>query len=446
MRCLSNVNLREVMSSADQNTDELPLRVLLASSTWWSSAAKLALAFLRIGCKVEVVCARDHPFYFIRGITRIHDYHGLNSIKSLYEAIISFDPDMVVPCDDSVVLQLQDLYRTKPEIRQLIERSLGIASSYEIVAGRAELMKTAQELHIRTPKTVQVENAASLQEWFSVPGASGVLKTDRTSAGKSVNIVHSVAEAEKAMLQIHRSSTIASALARWLLNNNAAAFWNWRNKGKLKFSLQEFIPGVPANAMMACWNGKVLAMVTVEVLCAQGWTGPSLVVKLIENREIRTSAERLTQRLQISGFYGLDFILEAGTGDAYLIELNPRCTQLGHLQIAGQGDLAEIFCAAFAGLSFRPTQEPIRQTKIAFFPQALLSNPICPYLKTAYSDVPWDEPSLVREMMRRDWRERNLLVRAYYALRPPRRPVTVFEHLSTAELQGQKASAVSAKV
>jgi serine phosphatase RsbU (regulator of sigma subunit) len=31
-----------------------------------------------------------------------------------------------------------------------------------------------------------------------------------------------------------------------------------------------------------------------------------------------------------------------GTGAAYLIELNPRCTQLGHLRLPGQGDLAGV--------------------------------------------------------------------------------------------------------
>ena len=151
-------------TAARKTGDAVPLKVLLASSTWWSSPAKLALAFLRNGCEVEAVCGRDHPFRFISGINRIHNYQGLNSLKSLDEAITLSDPDLVVPCDDTVVWQLHELHRTKLRLQPLIERSLGGASSYGIVAGRAELMQIAQELQIRTPQARRIATATDLEE------------------------------------------------------------------------------------------------------------------------------------------------------------------------------------------------------------------------------------------------------------------------------------------
>jgi hypothetical protein len=434
------------MRTADRKTgDAVPLKVLLASSTWWSAPAKLALAFLRNGCKVEVVCGRDHPFRFISGIKRIHHYRGLNSLKSLDEAITLSDPDLVVPCDDTVVWQLHELHRTKLRLQPLIERSLGVASSYGIVAGRAELMEIAQELEIRTPQTRRIAIATDLEEWFSVPGTSGVLKADRMCSGKAISVVHSLAEAEQARAELCRPMRLIETLARWLFIHDATAIWKRKNIGSPKLSIQQFIPGPPANAMLACRDGKVLAMVMVEVLCAQGETGPSLVVRLIENQEMRTTAERIAHRLNLSGLHGLDFILEEGTGNAYLIELNPRCTQLGHLQIAEQGDLVGVLCGTFTGSSVRPKQKPIDQETIAFFPQALLANPKSPYLKNAYVDVPLDEPRLVREMMRRDWRDRNFLVRSYHVLRPPHRPVVVFEPKGTEGSTKQKTFRVSAE-
>jgi hypothetical protein len=36
---------------------------------------------------------------------------------------------------------------------------------------------------------------------------------------------------------------------------------------------------------------------------------------------------------------------------------------------------------------------------IAFFPSAFLTNPTCGLFRSAYHDVPWDEPELVRSGM-----------------------------------------------
>ena len=134
--------------------------------------------------------------------------------------------------------------------------------------------------------------------------------------------------------------------------------------------MQEFIPGRPANTLMACQDGKVLGLVTVEVLFANSLTGSALAAQLVENDEIRTAAERIAGRLQLSGFHGLDFVIEEGTGHAYLIELNPRCTQLGHLQVGSQGDLAGVLARAFTGVPMRKNHISILPKKVAFFPEA----------------------------------------------------------------------------
>jgi len=414
-------------------------RVLLASSIRWPVVAKLSVAFLRHGWEVQVVCPPDHPFAFVSGISKIYPYRGLDSRRSLYEAITAASPDFVIPCDDGVVWQLHEVYRTKPELRPLIERSLGAASGYETVAGRAELMRLAHELHIRAPRTKEITTAADLREWFSVPGASGVLKLDWTCGGKGVLVVRSLAEAERALAVMRQPASVMTAVGRWLLIHDALAFWKWKNQGQPPLTLQQFVAGRPANTMLACDKGKVLAMVTVEVLCAQSSTGTALVVRQIENDEIRTAAERIAEELQLSGFHGLDFMIEDGTGDAYLIELNPRCTQLGHLQIAIQGDLVGAFCRGFGDTRLPRNERPIFEETIAFFPEALFSK--CPYLATSYVDVPWEEPQLVIELMRKDWRDRQLLARLYRAIWPPKQTAAVFDTTAASELQMVEATA-----
>jgi hypothetical protein len=407
--------------------DPIGQSALLVSSIRWPLTAKLALAFLRHGCRIEVVCPPDHPFSYVSGTSKIYPYRGLDSLQSLYEAITLAGPDFIVPCDDGVVWQLHELYRTKPELRALIERSLGAAAGYEIVASRAGLMRTAEELQIRVPRTREIKDATDLRVWFSGPDKSGVLKIDWTCGGKGVQIAHSLAEAERALAAMRQPTDVMTALGRWLLIHDALAFWKWKNHKRPPITLQQFIAGRPANAMVACRDGKVLAMVTVEVLCAQSATGTALAVRLIENEEIRTAAELLAARLQLSGFHGLDFMIEEETGHAYLIELNPRCTQLGHLQTATQGDLVGVFCGASDSGPSQQNERPIYEETIAFFPEALFSKPECPFLATSHIDVPWEEPRLVVELMRQDWRDRRLLARMYRAIRPPKQRAVAFE-------------------
>jgi ATP-grasp domain len=403
-------------------------RVLLVSSIRWPVSAKLALAFLRNGCEVQAVCPKDHPFAFVTGIRKIYPYRGMDSIQSLYEAITASGPDLLVPCDDVVVWQMHELYRTRPEIRPLIERSLGAATAYEIVSSRGRFMKIVEELQLRAPKTKEIAGAADLKDWFSKPSASGVLKLDWTCAGKGVRIVDSLSEAEEVFAEMTRQPhSIGKALARWILNHDPLALWKWGHYKQQLLTMQEFIPGRPANTLMACQDGKVLGLVTVEVLFANGVTGSALAVQLVENEEIRTAAERIAERLQLSGFHGLDFVLEEGTGHAYLIELNPRCTQLGHLRVGDQGDLAGALSRAFTGAPLLKDHVSISQKKVAFFPEAMRSEPKCPFLETAYIDVPWEETRLVKELINRDWSDRTLLARLFRGLRPPKRKPVAFK-------------------
>jgi hypothetical protein len=419
------------MSQSDPNgKDQAQSSLLIISSVWWPSSAKLAVALANYGCKVEAVCPPDHPFSFVDGISKIYPYRGLDSLQSLDEAIRASDPYLLVPCDDGVVWQLHQLHATKPELRSLIERSLGAPSGYEVLSGRAKLLQLAQELGVRVPRTKQIVADAELEDYFSAPGISGILKLDGTNGGKGVQVVHSVEEAKRAANSMLRPVTILTAIGRWLVIHDALALWS-RSKGRQPgLVLQQFIVGRPANTMIVCQDGNVLAMVTVEVLCAQGSTGAAMAVRLIENEEIRSAASRIAHRLQLSGFHGLDFILESKSGDAYLIEMNPRCTQLGHLPIAGQGDLAGIFCRTFTNTNPQQQQRSLCEKTIVFFPQAIMSNARFPYLQTSYVDVPWGEPRLVRELMSRDWRDRSFFARVHNKIWPPVRTAVDFEALA----------------
>jgi hypothetical protein len=98
--------------------------------------------------------------------------------------------------------------------------------------------------------------------------------------------------------------------------------------------------------------------------------------------------------------FGFDFIIEEQTGYSYLIEMNPRATQIGHLSLGAGHDLPASLRSV---LSREVVAERPRETDkelIAFFPQEWLRDPRSEFLKTAYHDVPWDEPDLIRVCLR----------------------------------------------
>jgi hypothetical protein len=114
----------------------------------------------------------------------------------------------------------------------------------------------------------------------------------------------------------------------------------------------------------------------------------------------------------MSGFCGIDLILEDSAGKALMIELNPRATQLGHLPFGPTGSLVSALLALLRGETVLAVTGPRipEQRTVAFFPQAWLADADSPLLPSAYSDVPWREPALVAELLR-PWDVRSPLAR-----------------------------------
>jgi hypothetical protein len=94
-------------------------------------------------------------------------------------------------------------------------------------------------------------------------------------------------------------------------------------------------------------------------------------------------------------------MLENETGNAFLIELNPRTTQVGHLNLGPSRDLCGALCAAASGGLVRESPKITENNTIALFPNEWRRNPDSALLKSGYHDVPWGEPELLRFLVRR---------------------------------------------
>jgi hypothetical protein len=394
--------------------------VLLAATLWWPLSARLAIRFLEYGCRVVAICPAGHYLRYVEGIETCFPYRGVSSLTSLERAIRKTVPDIVIPCDDRVVWQLHELYRLRPDMRELLEASLGAATEFEIVSRRDLLLQIAQTLGISIPATKLVTSEEEIHQWFAAGETAAAVKMDGTCGGEGVVIARSEEQAKDAFRKFSRQIGFLTACKRLLINGDPVSLWTWGKQAQTTISIQQLIEGRPANSMLACWKGEVLSMVSVEVLASQGATGAAFLVRITENDEMNKAARLLARRLQLSGFCGLDFLIDQRTGLPYLIEMNPRCTQLGHLPLAGGNDLAGALCEKLIGRACTTSTPSVERQVVAFFPQAERWGGRKPQSYGIYVDVPHGQTELVRELLRPSWPERQWISHIYRLFHPTR--------------------------
>jgi len=391
------------------------LRVLLTDSKRWAVGVRIGMVFAEMGCEVAMLCpAEGHPAATVRSIHHRFPYSGFHTVASLRAAIRQFRPDLILPtCDRGV----GHLHRLHSEARACgdywitgrIERSLGPAESYRIVSNRYELLKLAREEGILIPQTIALGSESDLAGAEKL-GLPLVIKADGTWGGCGVKVALSRAELRCAFQSLRGRRGIPRLIRELALNrdrgNTLQDWWNARPA----LIAQSWIDGRPGNCAVACWNGKVLAGICVEAVATNGDRGPASVIEIVEGRQMTQAAERIARRLNLSGFFGLDFMVERETGAAYLIEMNPRCTQPCSLTLDTGRNLPAAICAQLAGRPEPETASVTTLSRIAYFPQPAgrsarpLDLPVWSY----YYDIPPDEPEFVHLLLNQ-WPDRGRL-------------------------------------
>ena len=322
--------------------------VLIVTTQTWLQVTRLAARLVGRGCRVSVICPEESPLAFMVEVSGQFRFRLGNPLGSLRSAIARSAADYVLPTDDFSVGLLHEI-AADPRIAPLVERSLGQPSFYPLVHSRFRVLSLARDLGIAVPRTELIESVKDLDGWVADDGSPFLLKKDGTWGGQGVRLVHTLAEAEEAFRVLSQAEGLPVRAATWLRTGNGSAFARLRCLRSPELTAQEFIEGIPANSMYACHEGKVLGEVQARVAASRGKTGPSIVIQLMRDERIHQAGIKLVEALQVSGFFGLDFILDGKTEEPFLIECNPRATQLGHLSVGGQTDLASMLWAQWAG-------------------------------------------------------------------------------------------------
>jgi hypothetical protein len=381
--------------------------VLIVTSSRWFPTARLAVTLANAGCTVQAVYPSGHPITKTLAVTRGFEYRGLAPLQSIAAAIAATSPDLLVSGDDLATWHLHRLYEEKlragpsgSTICALIERSLGAPENFAVIDDRASFMQVAQQAGVRIPHTALVPDFTELDRLTARGGFPIVLKANGTWGGEGIRVVKNIEESRRALRTLQAPPLLARAMKRALFDRDTTLVRpSFLRRGAAVIA-QSFIAGGEGTSAVACWKGEVLGSLHFAVLEKSRSSGHATVVRRVEHPEMIDATEKMARGLSLSGFHGFDFMLDDRANDAYLIEINPRATQVGHLALGPGRDLAGALASALTCAPARPSPSVTENDTIALFPQEWLRDPSSPYLHSGYHDVPWDQPDLVRACVR----------------------------------------------
>jgi len=383
---------------ADLRTDAPA--VLVVSTHAWTQVSRLAFRFWKYGCRISALCAPDSELRLAMHVDTCYSFLPWDSLGSLRAAIEQSGAEYLLPGDDLAFALMHKLVVKYPAYKGLVERSVGAERSFDILRNRYRTLAEAERLGIRIARTHPLRCGEDVEGPAAAERFPLVLKRDGSSGGRGVAIVRDAAELRAQYARLRLRPRLTFNLRRLLALDPMAFVESFGMEGS-GLCAQEKIEGVPATAMFACWQGRVLGGLQARVLASQGETKPAMVIQLMRDERMERAGALLAESLEISGFFGLDFMLSEVTGDPYLIEVNPRSTQMGHIQTAGHVDLAGLLWAQWTG---RPAPEPGDERLgkvVAFYPFVRERFPRNKLLMMARSDIAGDDLLVGNRVLRR---------------------------------------------
>ena len=380
-------------------------RVLVISTNRWPSPARISVALAKVGFQVAALSPSGSLIRKATAICRHYHYSRWRALRSIQYAIQDWSPELLICSDDRAVQDLHSLYarattsgrNTDKFTANLIEASLGDPTGFVIARDKSKFMQVAQSLNVRCPTTTVLPITRIPESELERGPFPILLKADQSFGGRGVRIAKDKDSARSAFWELQFPTLYPSTLKRWFARFIIWVSPAWLPRPRRTVSLQERIVGRPANRALVCYQGSVLAGISVEAIETLSEFGPSTVVRIIDHAEMTATTDDIVKHLKLSGFIGFDFILDAAD-QAWLIEMNPRATPTSHLH----SNTSNLSVALYSYLTGEiPTSHScINHQHIALFPQELERSPFSEHLSHFYHDVPWSEPAFVLACLR----------------------------------------------
>ena len=382
------------------------LIVAMEEDRWGTYRLPKALA--AAGFQVAALCRETCPLLktrFIHRQFRLNNARGLGRIRAqLIEAMDIWKPRLVIPGDERAAAMLHAIIKeawyegiwslSSAQLATLIF-SLGAPEQLDAMLLKSHTQELARSLGVRVPQgetLSELEDASQVAATLRYPV---VLKQSLGWGGAGVRVCRDRHELAAGIAQMRgeRPSMLKSRIRQGLDRN-------WFHTDS-SVDLQRAIAGRPAMYCVAALGGKVVAGFAGFPEQTNGVNGHSTIVRLGAHEAMAQASRAMVQAYRGSGILGFDFMIEDTTGDAYLLECNPRPIQVCHLGPRIGVDLCGALFAELAGKSVAhsATAAGTAGETIALFPQEWQRAPDSAHIGTVFHDVPWDDPQLLQVMV-----------------------------------------------
>jgi hypothetical protein len=139
-------------------------KILVIATQKTALAARISMALTEVGFRVAALTSYGHPVRRARSVQNHFAYHTRPRLKSIIRAIDRWSPDLLVCTDDPAVRELQALHRRMAasddrvgrHISELIELSLGPATSFPAMCNKSDFMALVELEGLCCPRTIVI--------------------------------------------------------------------------------------------------------------------------------------------------------------------------------------------------------------------------------------------------------------------------------------------------
>ena len=366
--------------------------LFVATATQWYGAARMARCLAEAGFAVSLLTPANSPSEKSRFLTKIGHLapHATprDWVYAFAAMVKATGPRIVLPCDDMALRLMQALALNPPadmqpalrlELASLVIESLGAPAHYRASIDKTLISPAAEAIGVRVPAYVVISERGDAERFAQQRGYPVVVKRNHSSAGQGVAICADAAELARALTTLGEPDGLGLGDA-----------------GDGSLLVQAHIRGRTHYHNSVAWKGALLAGQASEQLAAT-LRGPASAVRYYHSPELRAMSATLAKGFEISGVYVPEFVIEDGTGHAYLIEINRRMTHGTHRGAVFGVNLGAALFAAVNGSpsTTRSDLDPGEEHFVAHFPLEWVRDPNSRYLREYPVDIPWDEPELV---------------------------------------------------
>jgi glutathione synthase/RimK-type ligase-like ATP-grasp enzyme len=375
-----------------------PVVLLVSTATRWLGTARMPRVLANAGFEVALLAPRDSLALKSRFVSRVGLLSDaaipLEFLLALVRIVDEVSPRLLVPCDEMAVRLLFALVLHPPpgldaavqsRLAALVAASIGDPRHYVTSIDKTLLPAAAEALGVRVPDYAIATGVQDALAFAAARGYPVVVKRRFGFAGEGVAVVTTRDELMAAVAHLLRPDQLD-------LGEQRAP----------RLLVQAFVAGAHLSHALVALDGVPHAGFAWERdVATRPVKGQTAVLRFVDSRETQALSEALCRGFGLSGFFNAQFIVDAATGEAHLLEINRRIVTHLHLGERAGADLAVALHRALAGEPPTPAAGAgsAAGQRVVVFPREWLRDPDSAHLRAYPTDIPWDDPGLLAAMV-----------------------------------------------